>query len=86
MPDKQTIEKARADKRAGKSASTQAGEFVRAEIDKIRQGEQYFALLRVRSLVRPFLGGGRSIAFSSIIRPQFHVPLRCFRPPGAPSW
>jgi hypothetical protein len=39
MPDKQTIEKARADRRAGKSASTQAGEFVRAEIDKIREGE-----------------------------------------------
>ncbi|MBV9630569.1 MAG: DNA-binding protein [Xanthobacteraceae bacterium] len=39
MPDKQTIEKARADKRAGKSPSTQAGEFVRAEIDKIRKGE-----------------------------------------------
>src|SRR6476646_1268438 len=39
MPDKQTIEKARTDKRAGKSPSTQAGEFVRAEIDKIREGE-----------------------------------------------
>ncbi len=39
MPDKQTIEKARRDKREGKSASTQAGEFVRAEIDKIRHGE-----------------------------------------------
>jgi hypothetical protein len=38
MPDKRTIEKAREDKRAGKSASTQAGEFVRAEIDKIRHG------------------------------------------------
>ena len=39
MPDKRTIEKAREDKREGKSPSTQAGEFVRAEIDKIRQGE-----------------------------------------------
>src|SRR5712691_3769628 len=39
MPTKATIEKARADKRAGKSASTQAGEFVRAEIEKIRKGE-----------------------------------------------
>lgn len=39
MPDKRTIQKARQDKRAGKSASTQAGEFVKAEIDKIRQGE-----------------------------------------------
>ncbi len=39
MPLKRTIEKARQDKREGKSASTQAGEFVREEIDKIRHGE-----------------------------------------------
>jgi len=39
MPDKRTIDKAREDRREGKSASTQAGEFVRAEIDKIRRGE-----------------------------------------------
>src|SRR5215475_1482591 len=39
MPDKRTIEKARRDKREGKSATTQAGEFVRDEIDKIRHGE-----------------------------------------------
>jgi hypothetical protein len=39
MPDKRTVEKARADKRAGKAATTQAGEFVREEIHKIRRGE-----------------------------------------------
>ena len=39
MPLKSTIEKARKDKREGKSASTQAGEFVHDEIDKIRGGE-----------------------------------------------
>lgn len=39
MPLKRTIDKARRDKREGKSASTQAGEFVREEIDKIRHGE-----------------------------------------------
>src|SRR5262249_45504921 len=38
MPDKRTIDKAREDRREGKSASTQAGEFVRAQIDKIRRG------------------------------------------------
>jgi hypothetical protein len=38
MPDKKTIERARRDKRQGKSATTQAGEFVRAQIDKIRRG------------------------------------------------
>jgi hypothetical protein len=39
MPDKETIERARRDKRAGKSAATQAGEFVRDEIHKIRRRE-----------------------------------------------
>jgi hypothetical protein len=39
MPDKRTIERAREDKRAGKSATTQAGEFVREEIRKIHRGE-----------------------------------------------
>ncbi|MCA6124416.1 DNA-binding protein [Bradyrhizobium sp. WSM 1704] len=39
MPTKQTIRKAMRDKRAGKSPSTQAGEFVREEIEKVRRGE-----------------------------------------------
>jgi uncharacterized protein DUF6496 len=39
MPDKSTIKKAKEDKAEGKSASTQAGEFVHDEIEKIRKGE-----------------------------------------------
>ncbi len=39
MPDKRTIKRAQRDKRAGKSASTQAGEFVRDEIRKICRGK-----------------------------------------------
>lgn len=39
MPEKRIIEKARRDKRQGKSAGTQAGEFVREEMRKIRRGE-----------------------------------------------
>lgn len=38
MPKKKTIERARRDKRQGKSPGTQAGEFVREEIDIIRKG------------------------------------------------
>jgi hypothetical protein len=38
MPWKTTIERARRDKRRGKSASTQAGEFIREQMDKIRRG------------------------------------------------
>jgi hypothetical protein len=38
MPESSTIERARRDARQGKSASTQAGEFVREQIHHIRQG------------------------------------------------
>ena len=39
MPEKATLERAKKDKREGKAASTQAGEFVREEIDHIREGK-----------------------------------------------
>ena len=39
MPERKTVQRAKADKRAGKSASTQAGEFVREEIHHIREGK-----------------------------------------------
>jgi hypothetical protein len=39
MPEKRTVERARRDRREGKSASTQAGEFVREEMDHIREGK-----------------------------------------------
>jgi hypothetical protein len=39
MPEKKTIERAKRDKRQGKSTSTQAGEFVREEIEHIRKGK-----------------------------------------------
>jgi hypothetical protein len=37
MPDRETMERAREDAREGKSPSTQAGEFVREEMDHIRE-------------------------------------------------
>jgi len=39
MPEKRAIERARRDRRQGKSASTQSGEFVREEMDHIREGK-----------------------------------------------
>jgi hypothetical protein len=39
MPEQKTIERAREDKREGKSPSTQAGEFVREEMEHIREGK-----------------------------------------------
>src|ERR1700756_5428022 len=39
MPEKKTMERARKAKREGKAPSTQAGEFVREEMDHIREGK-----------------------------------------------
>ena len=39
MPEKRTVERARRDRRQGKAATTQAGEFVREEMHHIRQGK-----------------------------------------------
>ncbi len=39
MPEKETLERAEEDKREGKSASTQAGGFVREEMHHIREGK-----------------------------------------------
>jgi hypothetical protein len=39
MPDRKTLQRARDDRRAGKAPSTQAGEFVREEIEHVREGK-----------------------------------------------
>jgi hypothetical protein len=39
MPERETVERARKDKKEGKSPSTQAGEFVREEMEHIREGK-----------------------------------------------
>lgn len=39
MPKQSTIDAAKRDKAQGKAASTQAGEFIKEEMDKIRSGE-----------------------------------------------
>ena len=38
MPDQDTLERAERDKREGKAPTTQAGEFVREEIEHVREG------------------------------------------------
>lgn len=39
MPEKRTMDRARKDKSEGKAPSTQAGEFVKEEMDHIREGK-----------------------------------------------
>ena len=39
MPEKETLERAAKDKAEGKAPSTQAGEFVREEIEHVREGK-----------------------------------------------
>ncbi len=38
MPKKQTLQRAAHDKKAGKAPSTQAGEFVREQMDRLHEG------------------------------------------------
>lgn len=39
MPEKETLDRARRDRRQGKAPSTQAGEFVHEEIEHVREGK-----------------------------------------------
>lgn len=39
MPERKTLERAAKDKREGKAPSTQAGEFVREEMEHVREGK-----------------------------------------------
>ena len=39
MPEKETLERARRDREEGKAPTTQAGEFVREEMEHIREGK-----------------------------------------------
>jgi len=39
MPEQETVRRARRDEREGKAPSTQAGEFVREEIEHVREGK-----------------------------------------------
>jgi Family of unknown function (DUF6496) len=40
VPTKQAIRRAKQDKRAGRSPTTQAGEFIREEMENIRRGKR----------------------------------------------
>src|SRR5215470_17245508 len=39
MPEQETLRRARRDKQQGKAPTTQAGEFIREEMDHIREGK-----------------------------------------------
>jgi Family of unknown function (DUF6496) len=41
IPDAKTLSRVRADRRAGKKASTQAGEFVKDEMDALKRGSAH---------------------------------------------
>jgi hypothetical protein len=42
MPEPKTLQRARRDKREHKAPTTQAGEFIREEMDHIREGARHF--------------------------------------------
>lgn len=39
MPEKQTLERAKRDRQEGKAPTTQAGEFIREEMDHVKEGK-----------------------------------------------
>jgi hypothetical protein len=55
MPDKKTVERARQAKEEGKAPSTRAGEFVREEIEHIRQGKHGARSAKGYAMLRPRL-------------------------------
>ena len=65
MPRKEIVDKAKRDLAQGKSPSTAAGEFVREEMDHIRQGKhgarstkQVGVVLEGRYVIKGFIGKG----------------------------
>jgi hypothetical protein len=69
IPDKKTPERAEEDKAEGKSPSTQAGEFVREEIEHMREGKHGARPWRSRGLDerRAFVTEKREDRFQKIL-------------------
>jgi hypothetical protein len=85
MPEQKTIERARKKAREGRSPSTQAGEFVREEMDHIRQGKhgarstkQAIAI----GLSKARKAGVALPARGKNVRPERHIALRIGLPQG----
>lgn len=57
MPEKKTIERARRDAREGKAPTTQAGQFVREEMEHVREGKHGARNSRPSRSVCPRRGG-----------------------------
>ena len=64
MPEKTTLKRAAQDRREGKSPSTQAGEFVREEMEHIRRGK-HGALAQAGDCHRPLQGTTRRCGFEA---------------------
>ena len=60
MAEQETLERARRDAEEGKSPSTQAGEFVREEMDHIREGKHGAKKVRERAARDTAKGRSRS--------------------------
>jgi len=67
MPERETLRRARADKRAGQAPSTLAGEFVREEIHHVREGKHGAASTKQAIAITP--KGGRVMRGSHIAIP-----------------
>ncbi|KAG1172209.1 hypothetical protein G6F35_016897 [Rhizopus arrhizus] len=79
MPERKTLERAKRDKRQGKSASTQAGEFVREEIDHVREGKH--GVRSTKQAIAIGLSEARRAGVKTPARPKRGTPS----PPRAPA-
>ena len=62
MPDKRTLQRAKQDKREGKAASTQAGEFIKETMDEIREEGPFAAWIELAHVRRGLAAHAREEA------------------------
>jgi hypothetical protein len=94
MPEKKTLERVQQDKREGKAASTQVGEFVREEMDHIREGKHgarsakqaiAIGLSKARRAGVKLSPSDKGAASESTRAQAAHDTAKGSKPPKAPS-
>ena len=76
MPEKRTLERARRDRREGKSPTTQAGEFVREEIHHVREGKH--GARSAKQAIARILKANDVFAYNPASRKTFEQEFRAY--------
>ena len=83
MPEQKTIQRAKAKAREGRSPSTQAGEFVREEIEHLRQGKH--GARSTKQAIAIGLSKARKAGVALPPRGEKHTAGKTRRPQNRPS-